>query len=248
MAQKGPRPGPQGRPVPRPLETEILEKFKRFDTVYAEQKKKKFPHLVTGPKEPNAPGSGSVIWVGLNPDPCKAKWLEKQGITRQRPRSVPPGMGRSSASTGSISSTHRKEGSPGVVKTSFAVSGAVRPFSAPLPSRKPRDLSRISSTQHFLEQSKGLYGEVWIGGPRPGFGAAVEPGHGLELLYSGVSAEEEGRGGYLKARKSLFPQEKYGHTQTSSQEVGWQAYAGPNKFVAKIPRKYKPLGSTLSIC
>jgi len=71
-----------GRPVPAKLEIEVLKKFMKFDSEYAEDKRREFPNLVKPPPGIGEAGTGGVEWVGLNPDPCKAKYLAKMGIVR----------------------------------------------------------------------------------------------------------------------------------------------------------------------
>jgi len=71
-----------GRPVPRKLEIEVVRKFMKYDSQYADEDRIRRPDLVKPPPEVGAPGTGGVKWVGLNVDPCKAKWLAKCGINR----------------------------------------------------------------------------------------------------------------------------------------------------------------------
>jgi len=84
-----------GRPAPRPLEIEVLNKFKRHEVAYNDERRKKYAQYIKDPPEVGAPGTGAVIWVGLNPDPCKAKYLAKCGIgtgpKKERPQSAPQG-------------------------------------------------------------------------------------------------------------------------------------------------------------
>eukprot|EP00933_Yihiella_yeosuensis_P041350 TRINITY_DN35742_c0_g1_i1.p1 TRINITY_DN35742_c0_g1~~TRINITY_DN35742_c0_g1_i1.p1 ORF type:complete len:320 (-),score=45.13 TRINITY_DN35742_c0_g1_i1:101-1027(-) len=91
-----------GRPVVRPLEVQVFEKFRRNDLRISEQLRKEYPHLIKPPPPIGHSGCGSVKWVGLNPDPCKAKFLEKQGLLSksasaptlpQRPASAPASRG-----------------------------------------------------------------------------------------------------------------------------------------------------------
>jgi len=95
----------ESRPAPRPLEVEVFKKFQRWDVKYAEERKKRYPHLVPNDAPATGtPGMGSVLWVGLNPDPCKQKFLNKQGSTgASRPESAPAG-GRAPRSESCLSS------------------------------------------------------------------------------------------------------------------------------------------------
>lgn len=69
----------QVRVVPSKLEIEVEERFRKWDTKYAGARAKLYPHLVKPTPGVGAPGKGSVMWVGLNPDPCKQKFLNKHG-------------------------------------------------------------------------------------------------------------------------------------------------------------------------
>lgn len=215
-----------GRPVPKKLEQEVVEKFKRFDTKYAEEKKKKFPHLVKGLPGPNDPGKGSVIWVGLNADPCAAKFKAKQGLTSHAP-----------SGTASMPNLPTSSG--------FGLSDATM--------KRRRNLAQISSIAHFLDQSKRLCEPAWISGPRPMPGPLVteETDDPQELLYSGVTQQEEGRYGYLKMRKTLFPQEKAETPVTCFQEVGWSVYMGKSGdktlFANRQNRPIPPKPTTIII-
>merc|ERR1719263_1023436 len=66
-----------GRPVPTKLEIQVYEKFKEGDHKHMEKKKKLYPELVKPAPPVGAAGTGSVNWIGLNPDPCKAKHQAK---------------------------------------------------------------------------------------------------------------------------------------------------------------------------
>jgi len=60
----------------------------------------------------------------------------------------------------------------------------------------------------------------------------------IELLGKGVSKEGQGKAAYLKARTCMGPQEKYGRSVTSSQEVGWTA---PTITTNGSPFAHKPI-------
>lgn len=68
--------------MPKKLEIEVLRKFMKYDSQYADDARRERPDLVKPPPELGASGTGGVKWVGLNVDPCKAKWLAKSGINR----------------------------------------------------------------------------------------------------------------------------------------------------------------------
>jgi hypothetical protein len=220
-----------------------VEKFKRFDTTYAEEKKKKFPHLVKGLPGPNDPGKGSVIWIGLNPDPCAAKWKAKMGITSTSSMPNLPIFDEERPASTSSSAKLRSPSATGgqlaaTAQSAFGLTSASM--------KRRRDLARMSSIAHFLDQSKGLVDNAWNSGPRPQPGprGREDP---QELLYAGVTQDGEGRYGYLKTRKALFPQEKTEMPETCFQEVGWKLYLGKGSFHANLPRPYPPKPSTIII-
>lgn len=126
---------PTGRPVPRPLEVEIFGRFQRWDSRYADVRKEMYPHLVKPAPAVGDVGLGSVCWVGLNPDPCKAKFMNKGGA--KRPASAP--------SARCVRATHRTT----VCRSSDSQDGAatpansekskgLRPSSAPCSGRRGR--------------------------------------------------------------------------------------------------------------
>eukprot|EP00929_Paragymnodinium_shiwhaense_P013238 TRINITY_DN121104_c0_g1_i1.p1 TRINITY_DN121104_c0_g1~~TRINITY_DN121104_c0_g1_i1.p1 ORF type:complete len:198 (-),score=17.05 TRINITY_DN121104_c0_g1_i1:118-711(-) len=80
-----------GRPVPSNLAIEVFEKFKENDHKYMALKKEQFPELVKPPPRVGASGTLGVNWIGLNPDPCKAKYQAKM---RGSSTKSLPGQGR----------------------------------------------------------------------------------------------------------------------------------------------------------
>merc|ERR1711924_338333 len=142
---------------------------------------------------------------GLNPDPCKAKYLEKSGITTKKPRaqSAPLG-GRKKVEE----SEHFSDGTP----------TRKRPTSVPPGGRRrekqERDLQSVTSVQCFLEQQMKVPGRLpeetftQVGAWPIGSGGK-KPDNIEELLYHGVSQNREGRLAYLKARSFMAPQKKY---------------------------------------
>jgi len=63
--------------------------------------------------------------------------------------------------------------------------------------------------------------------------AASAPERGL--LYDGVSKDGKGRIAYLKARRLLPPQERFGTTVTASHETGWRCLELPPPRPDGIP-------------
>eukprot|EP00928_Gymnodinium_smaydae_P027215 TRINITY_DN21108_c0_g2_i1.p2 TRINITY_DN21108_c0_g2~~TRINITY_DN21108_c0_g2_i1.p2 ORF type:complete len:277 (+),score=57.52 TRINITY_DN21108_c0_g2_i1:143-973(+) len=92
-----------GRPVPSKLEIEVAGRFKRNDSMNMEVTRNRYPHLEKPNPPVGAPGKGGVNWVGLNPDPCKAKYLAKQGGGGPTVVTAPmrPRNGRSASGAGS---------------------------------------------------------------------------------------------------------------------------------------------------
>eukprot|EP00746_Dinoflagellata_sp_MGD_P013529 gnl/MRDRNA2_/MRDRNA2_129275_c0_seq1.p1 gnl/MRDRNA2_/MRDRNA2_129275_c0~~gnl/MRDRNA2_/MRDRNA2_129275_c0_seq1.p1 ORF type:complete len:155 (+),score=20.06 gnl/MRDRNA2_/MRDRNA2_129275_c0_seq1:80-544(+) len=82
-----------------------------------------------------------------------------------------------------------------------------------LPVAKPPP-KRVSSAMNFLDQTLGLSPSPFVQQER-----AQTP----ELLRHGVSSDGQGRGAYLKRQSFKLPQQRYGRTVTSNQEVGWTA-------------------------
>merc|ERR1711953_1514597 len=83
----------------------------------------------------------------------------------------------------------------------------------------------MSCLSHYLNQMYGLPGALTDesygpNGPWPA-GGAKKPADLRELLYDGTTAEDKGRKGYLRARKTLPPQEKAESSVTAAQDVGW---------------------------
>merc|ERR1712224_614095 len=81
----------------------------------------------------------------------------------------------------------------------------------PPPVKPP--LRRVSSTMNFLDETLGLKPSPFL----------QERPHTPELLRHGVSSDGQGRAAYLNRQSLKLPQQRYGRTVTSSQEVGWSA-------------------------
>eukprot|EP00930_Biecheleria_cincta_P037884 TRINITY_DN26035_c0_g1_i1.p1 TRINITY_DN26035_c0_g1~~TRINITY_DN26035_c0_g1_i1.p1 ORF type:complete len:266 (+),score=26.10 TRINITY_DN26035_c0_g1_i1:253-1050(+) len=118
-----------------------------------------------------------------------------------------------------------------------------RPSSAPAGAvAARRELSRMSSHQHYLEQKlklEGILGPEAFGssGAWPSRGA-VKPADLTELLYSGTSKEGTngmGRVAYLRARHTIDPQDVYQKPLTTSHCVGWAHAEGkPAKIIRPV--------------
>jgi len=177
--------GEIGRPKPGKLEIEVVTKFMKHDRTSDDIRREKYPHLV---KDAHlTKGKGSVQWVGLNPDPCKAKYLLKSGITfeppeprknKGRPQSVPSAT-PARRPTASMDDLHRidweacapdygtmeniqsRQGTPAYRSSTPAMT---RPQSRQATPSRPssvaqkRDLSKLSWVNHFLEQRMVLPG------------------------------------------------------------------------------------------
>merc|ERR1711924_292966 len=169
-------------------------------------------------------------------DPCAAKFKAKQGLSTAGMSSMPNLPTASDLERpDSTSSSAKLNKSPS--DTGFGLTSATM--------KRRRDLARMSSISHFLDQSKGLIDPTWTSGARPRPGPHIDDLQ--ELHYAGVSQEGEGRHGYLKARKAFFPQEKKEVPETSFQDVGWNVYLGKGKFIAKVPKPSPPKPSTIII-
>jgi hypothetical protein len=264
------------RPIPTKLEIECVEKFKVNDSNNMKACAKLYPHLAKPAPSVTAPGKGGVNWVGLNPDPCKAKYLAKCGISAPAPEpkkkkkkkserkpefeeipripeedenqeqshlidghsvrmarspSLPPlsrhgsrpGTGASALSKSCFSSMYTSTS----VRTSKSVQDLVQ-------KEVRKELNRMSSHEHYLEH-KLVCGNQF--GTKP----TTDVTDLKEALYYDVSHNGYGRGAYLDARKKMFPQDKFYHSDTCAHDIGWDCYAGPGKFVGKqlkpVPEK-----------
>ncbi|KAF4677730.1 hypothetical protein FOL47_010951 [Perkinsus chesapeaki] len=140
-------------------------------------------------------GRGSTMWIGLNADPCKAKYLAKldPGAT-ERPDPTEPNPPPKSSSTRFLE------------QVGLASAGLFNLF-----------LQRfgLSPSPYCEFSSKKV--------PRPELIETESP-HRIaeELLVHGVSRVEEGRRGYLQYRKLTEPQQRFaGGPVTSAMEIGW---------------------------
>jgi hypothetical protein len=88
----------------------------KYDTQYADDKRREYPHLEKPAPGMGAPGTGGVEWVGLNVDPCKAKWLAKCGIVRGE---------------GALADTGKRAEAP--AKKGFSLSGYLSTEALPYP-------------------------------------------------------------------------------------------------------------------
>eukprot|EP00439_Symbiodinium_sp_Y106_P023503 s5088_g2.t2 len=203
-AQKAVDP-PEGAsaPTPKPLEVRVVEKFKRHNARYMDGWKESLPHLSKPATSAPPAGRGGVSWIGQNPDPCRAKYLLKQGVVP-----LPPAV----------------EQKPSPSQAVGVLSELSHSQSAPvLQKRGHRQLEMMSCNEHYIEQRLKLEDEQQLrSGPDM-----------KELIYHGVSHDHQGRRAYLQARRRLWPQDRLPAPVTSAAEVGWQSYAGPDKIVGK---------------
>ncbi|CAE7404398.1 Man1b1, partial [Symbiodinium pilosum] len=132
--------------------------------------KQELPHLS---KPATQEGRGGVSWIGQNPDPCRAKYLLKQGVVP-----LPPAIERTNSQ-------------PQVASSSDAAE-LVRSESTPVLQEKPRRrLAEMSCNKHYIEQRLKLEDEQQLrSGPDM-----------KELIYHGVSYDHQGRRAYLDARR-----------------------------------------------
>jgi len=225
-----------GRPKARPLEVEVYKKFARWDQKYIQNTANAFPELKKPPPGVGASGTGSVNWVGLNADPCKAKHDAKR---EDAERMLDPKKCEFMAKH----------------KLMHAGASSVPSLSDTLTCKfRERKLPKYSASLHYLEQKQGM------GALQVGQGAAPEANKGLparpgkagelpleELLYSGISRDNEGRFAYLHNRHQMAPQHKSKTPVTASQVVGWQCYKGPGIFVGRKAKMCPPPVSMLFI-
>lgn len=226
--------------------------------------------MSSDPPSYGAPGTNSVVWVGLNTDPCKAKWLAKQGLTADtvaekksaRPSSAPTGT-RPIMANSAIGGS--KDATEAVKDSAQAPRKLARPTSVPSggrwgkssdypaaptanqhPGGEPRPLAKMSCAEHFLNQKMQLPGglppEVFgPNGPWPANGT-VKPTDLQELLYLGTSADGKGRHAYLKARNTLDLHAKHARPITVSHELGWSHASGQKS------RMYRPVSVGRAMC
>lgn len=251
-----------GRPVPSRLEIEVLNKFKENDHRNVEEWMRKLPHLVKPCPPVGAPGKGGVNWVGLNADPCKAKYLAKCGITLPPPAAPcqPPSTrlrsaksrdgGPARSGTGSVrlaTSSTMPDLVPGTgaslaSKSQRSTHVSRRSLNSVLTSKSVQDLvqkevrkqlNKRSCHEHYLEQ-KLHFGDEF------GTKSTDDVTDLKEKLYYGVSQTGDGRDAYLKARHKIMPQDRFYEPASVSQDVGWFNYLGPGKFVGKQLKTLDP--------
>lgn len=276
--------GQIGRPAASKLEIEVFEKFKNYEKKFNEAKARENPHLVRPAPTIGQAGNGCVNWVGLNPDPCKAKYLEKQGIVAGMPKKVehkpepkvkrktdmysipletaPPTGAASRAPTAVGRLLTRVESAPVTAVPATAMSSLTdatqRTSNSSLRSRASikslvekavshqlqkvtRRLDDMSSHEHFIEQTLRV-------GERPplsragNFRPSTEklPEDLRELIYYGVSANEQGRHAYLQHRSRIMPKDRLEQPEKEADNIGWDCYAGPGKFVGQQLKPFSP--------
>mmetsp|Transcript_6783 Transcript_6783/g.12036 ORF Transcript_6783/g.12036 Transcript_6783/m.12036 type:complete len:289 (+) Transcript_6783:115-981(+) len=277
-----------GRPVARPLEIEVFEKFKKYESKFTAEKAAQNPHLVRPAPSIGQAGNGCVNWVGLNPDPCKAKYLEKQGIIPGMPKkvehkpepkikrktdmySIPlqtapptgaPSRAPTAVGTGLLT---RVESAPPATAMTSMTDATQRTSQSSLHSRASikslvekavshqlqkltRPLDDMSSHEHYIEQ-KLRVGErpplSRFGNFRPSTDKL--PDDLRELIYYGVSANQQGRRAYLEHRSRIMPQDKLERPEKDADNIGWDCYAGPGKFVGSQLKPFSPRRAQVAI-
>jgi len=68
-----------GRPSPSRLQVKVVEKFKSHEARYLEEHIHQGDYRHVDTSAWKSSGTGGVSWIGCNPDPCRAKYLAKQG-------------------------------------------------------------------------------------------------------------------------------------------------------------------------
>ncbi|CAE7287578.1 Man1b1 [Symbiodinium microadriaticum] len=201
--------GKIGRPTPKALEVRVVEKFKKHNARYMDGWKESLPHLSKPATSVPPAGRGGVSWIGQNPDPCRAKYLLKQGVVP-----LPPAAEQKPSPSQA----------PSDAEPASSRSELTHSQSAPvLQKRGHRQLEMMSCNEHYIEQRLKLEDEQQLrSGPDM-----------KELIYHGVSHDHQGRRAYLQARRRLWPQDRLPAPVTSAAEVGWRSYAGPDKIVGK---------------
>jgi len=91
----------------------------------------------------------------------------------------------------------------------------------------PTKLSQVSSASHFLDERFNLQAH----NPAPWANTTLR-----DLLYRGVSGNQEGRHAYLQARRKLDPCKRNQVPATTFQEVGWQVQFIKPTMPGKAPR------------
>lgn len=214
-----------GRRPPKPLEVEVFRKFNKHDKQFIEAKRTEFSHLLKPPPGEGAAGTGSVNWVGLNVDPCKAKFLVKKEALELM--SADPIKAKFLAKNSLVTAGTRSL--PNLEKDTSTTD-----------KFRHRKLSKISAAVHFLEQKKGM-------NPLQADDARPDKLPLEEKLYSGVSRDSEGKAAYLKVRHGMWPRDKSRAPITSSQVVGWDCYKRPGKHIGKQLKPCEPPPSMIFI-
>lgn len=192
-----------------------------------------------------AAGRGGVGWIGLNPDPCKAKFLAKQKVAGRglRPISA-PSLGRAqSTATPQRSAAAVDLGHGDVQQTEAAAQRKPRPSSVPSGGRYGRQSGRsqkISSHQHFIEQKlelpEAIKSDIFekpMHGEKP---KHMDADRMREMLYLGVSYHGEGRQAYLQARAKIVPQDRSKKPLTTLSGLGWDHSRGkPSQCLRPVP-------------
>mmetsp|Transcript_4610 Transcript_4610/g.11286 ORF Transcript_4610/g.11286 Transcript_4610/m.11286 type:complete len:259 (-) Transcript_4610:415-1191(-) len=138
---------------------------------------------------------GSVISVGMNKDPKKVKFQEK----------IDEALGK-------IVEPRRFFHIPKLLRD--PLTGKVIP---------QRELKKMSTYNHYLEQKEGLVGNPHGAGGGMASGLPSIPKELEELLYTGTADEYEGRYAYLKAKRFLMkPSDRMRQPETSAKASSWE--------------------------
>lgn len=190
--------------------------------------------LVPAEQLARASTPGSMLRIGLNPDPMKAKSKRRQADMNMRGSQLGPSMGQSASALAAANAGDRdklaRSKSAGLVSGSGATDWQQLD---PLAGKTFQATAKgTSSARHYFDQQTGFVQSPYgVGG---GMGGASQ--HALEqssasggfqtrdLLYCGVSQECEGRYAYLRLRKKEDLGTRFGTTRslTSNGEVGWR--------------------------
>lgn len=223
----------------------MLERFNRHDSKFVRARREVYPHLVKEVPAAGAAGRGGVGWIGLNPDPCKAKLLAKQKVAGRALRPISaPHLGRAQSTvTLQRSAAAIDAGHGNVQQTEAASKREPRPSSVPSGGRYGRRSGRsqnISSHQHFIEQKlelpEAITSDIFkkpLQGDEP---KHMNADSMREMLYLGVSYHGQGRRAYLRARAKIMPQDRSKAPLTTLSGLGWDYSRGkPSQRLQPVP-------------
>lgn len=175
---------------------------------------------------------GSMLRIGLNPDPMKAKFRakEKERMAVRSSSNLGPTTNPSPSQLEAATAGDRASKPLFMRHSSSAPTGLE--VEDPLVGKSfSASIKGTSSAMHFLNQLNGFekspygVGGGMGGASRHALGKSQAEGFGTrDLLYQGVSQECEGRYAYLKLRRKedLESRFKSSRSITSNGEVGWR--------------------------